>query len=474
MRLEEFKPRVMSAFVRNRLINEVYLPMVGDNLAKQMGTAGSDTRTDRMGLLLLISPPGYGKTTLMEYIGNRLGLTFMKINGPALGHNVTSLDPNDAPNASAAEEVEKLNLALEMGDNVMIYLDDIQHTHPEFLQKFISLCDGQRKIEGVYNGKAKTYDLRGKKVAVVMAGNPYTESGGKFQIPDMLANRADTYNLGDILGDHEEAFKVSFVENCLTSNSVLSKLASKSQKDVYAALAIAETGSSDGVDFEGNYTPAEIEEFAQTLKRLLRVRDTILRVNMEYIRSAAQEDAYRIEPPFKLQGSYRNMARIAEKVLPLMTMEEVEALVIDHYENESQTLTTGAESNLLKFKEMEGILTEEEAARWAQIKKDFGKQKLLGAGGENDPVARVVAQMSQFNDGLDAISEGISRPPALAEGSIAQLQKIIEGLRAVPVQVDINVVPVQDDDDRIESISKNPKQAPIDIEPEVRQGEDLK
>ena len=50
-----------------------------------------------------------------------------------------------------------------------------------------------------------------------------------------LANRADTYNLGDILGDHEDAFKVSFVENCLTSNSVLNKLASKSQKDVYAA-----------------------------------------------------------------------------------------------------------------------------------------------------------------------------------------------------------------------------------------------
>ena len=34
-----------------------------------------------------------------------------------------------------------------------------------------------------------------------MAGNPYTESGDKFQIPDMLANRADTYNLGDVIGD---------------------------------------------------------------------------------------------------------------------------------------------------------------------------------------------------------------------------------------------------------------------------------
>ncbi|MDB2428836.1 DNA repair ATPase [Akkermansiaceae bacterium] len=470
MRLDEFKPRVMSAFVRNRLINEVYLPMVGDNLAKQMGTAGGDTRTDRMGLLLLISPPGYGKTTLMEYIGNRLGLTFMKINGPALGHEVTSLDPADAPNASAREEICKLNLALEMGDNVMIYLDDIQHTHSEFLQKFISLCDGQRKIEGVYKGKARTYDLRGKKVAVVMAGNPYTETGGKFQIPDMLANRADTYNLGDILGDHEDAFKYSFIENCLTSNSVLSKLASKSQKDVYAAMAIAETGSQEGVDFEGNYTPAEIEEFSKTLKHLFRIRDTILRVNLEYIDSAAQEDAYRVEPSFKLQGSYRNMNRIAEKVIPLMTPEEVEGLIFDHYQNESQTLTTGAEANLLKFRELEGVLTGEEQARWDQIKKDFGKQKLLGGAGENDPVARVVAQMTQFNDGLEAISTGLTRPQNLAEASIEQLQKIIEGLRAVPVKVDINVVPVQDEGDSIESIEKR-SSPPIDIVPEVSQGD---
>jgi len=72
-------------------------------------------RTDRMGLLLLISPPSYGKTTLMEYIANRLGIIFMKINGPAIGNRVTSLDPAEAPNASAREEVEKLGLALEMG-----------------------------------------------------------------------------------------------------------------------------------------------------------------------------------------------------------------------------------------------------------------------------------------------------------------------------------------------------------------------
>ncbi|MFP3747828.1 AAA family ATPase, partial [Achromobacter sp. SIMBA_011] len=83
---------------------------------------------------MLISPPGYGKTTLMEYVAHRLGLIFMKINGPALGHQVRSLDPAQAPDATSRQELEKLNLALEMGNNVMLYVDDIQHTHPEFLQ----------------------------------------------------------------------------------------------------------------------------------------------------------------------------------------------------------------------------------------------------------------------------------------------------------------------------------------------------
>src|SRR5690606_10529286 len=185
----------------------------------------------RMGMLLLISPPGYGKTTLMEYIAHRLGLIFMKINGPSIGHEVTAIDPANAPNAGAREELEKLNLSFEMGDNVMIYLDDIQHLNPEFLQKFISLCDGQRKIEGVFRGRSRTYDLRGRKVCVVMAGNPYTESGQKFKIPDMLANRADTYNLGDIIGNSREAFELSYIENALTSNAALNVLTTRSQKD---------------------------------------------------------------------------------------------------------------------------------------------------------------------------------------------------------------------------------------------------
>jgi len=405
LRLNEFEPRVLSSFVRNQLIDKVYLPTFGDNLAKQIGTADENTRTDRMGLLLLISPPGYGKTTLMEYIANRLGLIFMKINGPALGHHVTSLDPADAPNAAAAQELEKLNLALEMGDNVMLYVDDIQHCNPEFLQKFISLCDAQRKIEGVFRGASKTYDLRGKRIAVVMAGNPYTESGDKFQIPDMLANRADIYNLGDILGDSEAVFKMSYIENAMTSNPVLQKLAGKSQKDIYTIIQLAETGSREGLEFEGNHSPEELNEYVNVLGKMLTIRDVVLKVNQEYIRSAAMNDDYRTEPAFKLQGSYRNMNKLAEKVVPIMNDKELDTLILSHYEGESQTLTNGAEANFLKLKELLGKQTKAEKSRWNEIKTTFNKNKIFRNVDGNDPMAQVLAQMTAFTEGLEGIRE---------------------------------------------------------------------
>ncbi|WP_439879818.1 DNA repair ATPase [Pontibacter sp. MBLB2868] len=405
LRLQEFKPRVLSSFVRNKLIDQVYLPLIGANLAKQMGTAGETKRTDLMGMLLLISPPGYGKTTIMEYLANRLGIIFMKINGPAIGHQVTALDPAEAPNAAAREELEKLNLSFEMGDNVMIYLDDIQHCNPEFLQKFISLCDAQRKIEGVYKGRSKTYDFRGKKVCVVMAGNPYTETGEKFRIPDMLANRADIYNLGDIIGDTEDVFRLSYIENALTSNAVLAKLSAKSHKDVYALIKLAETGNSEGLEFEGNHSPEEINEYVLVLQKLLKIQEVILKVNQQYISSAAQAEEYRTEPAFKLQGSYRNMNKLTEKVMPVMNEQELQTLILSHYEAESQTLTSGAEANMLKFKQLIGIATEDDSRRWEDIKATFVRnQRMKGLGGNNQ-AGQVLAQMENISGGLEGIKE---------------------------------------------------------------------
>ncbi len=441
MRLDEFKPRVLTSFVRNKLIDRVYLPIVGDNLAKQIGVVGKNTRTDRSGMLMLISPPGYGKTTLMEYIANRLGVVFMKINGPAIGHLVTSLDPAEAPNAAAREELKKLGLALEMGDNVMLYLDDIQHCNPEFLQKFISLCDAQRKIEGVYKGISKTYDLRGKKVSVVMAGNPYTESGEKFRIPDMLANRADTYNLGDILGDNGADFELSFLENALTSNPSLNRLASGARKDVHAIIRASENGQTEGVELEGRYTQEEVTEMLSVMSKMITVRNVLLKVNEEYIRSAGQADEYRTEPAFKMQGSYRNMARLSEKVEAVMNERELQTLIVSDYENEAQTLTTGAEANLLKFKELIGIQTDTEKERWNEIKKGFSRNQVMKGVGGDDRVGQAVAQLSVMGDGLkdirQVLKEGVgskSTAPVMTEFTPGTLEQMGQWLQKPKVQ----------------------------------------
>ncbi|MFT4023222.1 MAG: AAA family ATPase [Flavihumibacter sp.] len=407
--MAELEPKVLSSFVRNRLINELYFPLIGANLARQIGAAGDDRRTARMGMLLLVSPPGYGKTTLMEYLAKTLGLHFVKINGPTIGHAITSIDPAEANTSGAREELKKINLALEMADNVMLYVDDIQRCSAEFLQKFVSLADGQRKMEGIFDGEGKTYDLRGKRFCVVMAGNPYTESGEKFRIPDMLANRADVYNLGDVIGDSDYLFNLSLLENAAAENPFLQRIAGRSADDLQQLIAFAENGGDKLPDLEGNYTVRETDDAIAVLKYLLRVREVVMKVNRLYISSAAMKDAYRTEPPFRLQGSYRNMNKIAAQLVPLMNNGEINTLIRAHYDGESQTLTSEAEANLLKLKELAGLQTPEDAARWESIKAVFRKNNRFGGLDASDSSGKMLQQLSAFNEHLEAIAKALTQ-----------------------------------------------------------------
>ncbi|MFF2144218.1 DNA repair ATPase [Kitasatospora sp. NPDC058190] len=367
LRLDRYRPAPLNGFVRNRLIDQVYLPLVGDNLAKQLGTADSGGPVDRSGLLLLVSPPGYGKTTLVEYLAERLGLLLVPVSGPALGHRVTSLDPAEAPDATARRELEKLNFALHAGDNVLLYLDDVQHTSPEFLQRFIPLCDAQRRLDGVWDGEAREWDLRGKRFAVVMAANPYTESGRLFRLPDMLANRADVWNLGDAVAGREDLFALSFVENALPASPHLAPLAHAEREDLDTLLARA--SGTPGGRLAGAWPAAEVERMTAVLAGLLHLRTTVLAVNRAYLASAAQDDRARTEPPFLLQGSYRNMAKLAQRLDPALTRPELDALLTDHYRAEAQPLGADAEAQLLKLAELRGTLTPEQAERWAELKR---------------------------------------------------------------------------------------------------------
>jgi hypothetical protein len=109
----------------------------------------------------------------------------------------------------------------------------------------------------------------------------------------------------------------------------------------------------------------------------------------------------------------------------VMNDAELDRLMDDHYVGEAQTLTTGAEHNLLKLAELRGTLTAEQASRWQAIKNDFQRVKMMG-GAEDDPVARVTGTLSGLADRLDGIQSAVRSSGAVAE----RLGGIEQALRA--------------------------------------------
>ena len=139
------------------------------------------------------------------------------------------------------------------------------------------------------------------------------------------------------------------------------------------------------------------------LVRLMSVRDVLLKVNQAYIQSAAQDDRYRQSPPFRLQGSYRNMVRLAPQVTPLMTPKEIGDLLRDHYRAEAQTLTSGAEENLLQLAQLTGQATEAETARWQQVQAEFRRQRQMG-GADDDPAIRITRGLLDISRSLETLN----------------------------------------------------------------------
>jgi hypothetical protein len=85
----------------------------------------------------------------------------------------------------------------------------------------------------------------------------------------------------------------------------------------------------------------------------------------------------------------------------------VNTLILSHYEGESQTLTSDAEANLLRLKEIAGLLDEKGEKRWRQIKEIFIKNNKFGMLNESDTSGQMLIQLSSFNDHLEAIAKAI-------------------------------------------------------------------
>jgi hypothetical protein len=130
---------------------------------------------------------------------------------------------------------------------------------------------------------------------------------------------------------------LSYLENASGSNPTLNGV------DVEPLVRLA-----NGENVRHEYETVELERMLSVVRKLQRIQQVVLKVNQAYIASAADPSG----EPFLLQGSYRNMNRMAARIVPAMNDDEVEALIDDHYLGEAQLLGGLAEANLRKLREL--------------------------------------------------------------------------------------------------------------------------
>ena len=117
------------------------------------------------------------------------------------------------------------------------------------------------------------------------------------------------------------------------------------------------------------------------------------------------------------------MGKLAAKITALMRDDELDALLRDHYRGEAQTLTSGAEENLLKLAHLLGSPTPEESERWRTICDGFVRGRKLGGEG-SDGHTRIAASLLDVAGAVKDLhlnppmTEGMKMAEALLQLSI--------------------------------------------------------
>ena len=106
------------------------------------------------------------------------------------------------------------------------------------------------------------------------------------------------------------------------------------------------------------------------------------------------------------------MNRIAERVAAVMNDDELQTLILSQYEQDAQTLTSGAEANLLKFKHLCGWATAEDEARWKAICDTFQRNQKFRGIEAGDRFGQVIVEMGEFSNGLSSIRQAVSEAAA--------------------------------------------------------------
>ncbi len=103
-------------------------------------------------------------------------------------------------------------------------------------------------------------------------------------------------------------------------------------------------------------------------------------------------------------------------------------------------MTTGAEENLLKLKELRGILTPQEAQRWSEIKSEFKIRNSVA--GDEDGATKIASQISGIKENLKQLS------------SQTQIQEITHAIEKLSIDVEVTNNPLPALGDALGSLSE--------------------
>ena len=408
------------SFVQNCLIQHIYLDLIGENLAQQLSPGQAHSA------LLLFSPMGYGKTTLIEYIAYRLGVYYLRIDCTGLGPQVTSLhDPSH--DALIHQELEKIHFAFAMGQRVLLFLDNIQACSPEFLQKLIA-----QEVVGRWNHQPITYRSSERRFALVMAADL------DAHLPEHFLHSVQVINLAYHVFEHEAAFTQSLLENALVYHPILAPLANRDLNDVDQLLRLAQGEDISIHECSYPYSEAELQTLLPLLKNLARVQTVVSQVNQHYLHSWIQTDRYRQEPAFTLPGNYSTMVQLVAKLKAEMNEAEVDAIIDAYYLEQAYTLSQGREENILKFIEIRHKLTLIQTERWLEIQHALHVWKnpnMVSYQGNG-----LAQQLHLVSEGLQNICSAIIQIGELKSLNVylAALPKLVQSL--AKVQMDIEVI----------------------------------
>jgi len=125
------------------------------------------------------------------------------------------------------------------------------------------------------------------------------------------------------------------------------------------------------------------------------------------------------------------MNKMAEKISGAMTQADTANLITDHYLGEAQMLTSCAEENLLKLKDLICSQYKKEAERWQQIKTEFQRRQAMG-GQDVGPMAQIANSVSGVVRRLEGIEKQLvaqaDRGDELAK-PLARVARSLAGLR---------------------------------------------